>query len=964
MLKLYEQLGVCKMTNKDATAYDPWKVFSGPNLGYVMEQFDLFQTNPDEVDPELKIFFETYGPPSEEILSGGTQAAVLVQQPASSSVGSLSIKKIMSAVKLAENIRTYGHLAADIYPLNEVPLDNELLHLDNYGLTEEDLKTIPADLIYSDVPSNVKNAYEEIQYLKDLYTKKIAFEFSQVNDLEERKWLTDMVESRKIFPEITKEKKILLLKRLNEVEGFEKFLHRTYVGQKRFSIEGLDTLVPVLDEIISETVQDGTSNVNIAMAHRGRLNVLAHVLGKPYEIIFSEFQHSPNKDLVPSEGSIGINYGWTGDVKYHLGLDKQITKENIQKARLTLANNPSHLEVVGPIVEGYTRAAQDERRQAGFPKQDIERSLAILVHGDAAFPGEGIVPETLNLSRLKGYQIGGAIHIIANNMIGFTTESEDSRSTKYASDPAKGFEIPIVHVNADDVEACMAAVSLAYQYRKKFKKDFLIDLIGYRRFGHNEMDEPLVTQPQMYALIHKHPTAKEVYADKLLQTGEAAKEEIAAIEEQVEAKLTEAYNKVSGNKPEEPEELNPPETVEHGLPKLPTSVSTEELKAINENLLKWPEGFKVNKKLGRILSRRLDSFGENGKIDWAHAETLAFASILKDGTPIRLTGQDSERGTFAQRNIVLHDSETGKTYSPLHTLDHLKASFAVHNSPLTETAVLAFEYGYNVFAPETLVLWEAQFGDFANTAQVIFDQFIAAGRAKWGQKSGLVMLLPHGYEGQGPEHSSARLERYLSLAAENNWTVANLSSAAQYFHILRRQANILELDEVRPLVIMTPKSMLRNQTMASSISEFSEGEFQPIIETPGGTPEAVERVVFCTGKIAVELREKTASEKGFEWLKIVSIEELYPFPFKGICNLLGKYPNLKELFWLQEEPKNMGAWSYIEPRINAAAPDGLTVSYIGRKRRSSPAEGDPLAHKMKQQKIMNEAITRTIEGEM
>ncbi|RFU68270.1 2-oxoglutarate dehydrogenase E1 component [Bacillus sp. V59.32b] len=962
-MKFYEQLGVYKLTNQDAKAYNPWKIFSGPNLGYVMEQFDLYQNNPDEVDLELKNFFETYGPPSEEVLSGISQNGTPLQ-PVQQPSESLSMKKMMSAVKLAENIRTYGHLAADIYPLNEARLDSELLHLDNYDLTAEDLKIIPADLICPEAPSNVRDGYEAIQYLKELYTKTIAFEFSQVNDLEERKWLNDMVETGKIFPEMTKEKKTLLLRRLHEVEGFEKFLHRTYVGQKRFSIEGLDALVPVLDEIIAETVQNGTPNINIAMAHRGRLNVLAHVLGKPYEVVFSEFQHSPNKDLVPSEGSTGINYGWTGDVKYHLGLDKQITKENTQKARLTLANNPSHLEVVGPIVEGYSRAAQEVRTQAGFPKQNIEKSLAILVHGDAAFPGEGIVPETLNLSRLKGYQVGGAIHIIANNMIGFTTESEDSRSTKYASDPAKGFEIPIVHVNADDLEACLAAVSLAHQYRTKFKKDFLIDLIGYRRFGHNEMDEPLVTQPQMYALIHKHPTAKEIFADRLVSAGEISKEELAAIEEQVDAKFSESYNKVSGNKPEEGRELDPPDNVEHGIPKLDTSVSANELKAINEQLLKWPEGFSVNKKLGRILTRRLDSFGESGKIDWAHAETLAFATVLKDGTPIRLTGQDSERGTFAQRNIVLHDSETGKTYSPLHTLENVNASFAVHNSPLTETAVIAFEYGYNVFAPETLVLWEAQFGDFANTGQVIFDQFIAAGRAKWGQKSGLVMLLPHGYEGQGPEHSSARLERFLSLAAEKNWTVANLSSAAQYFHILRRQAKILEMDEVRPLVLMTPKSLLRNQTMASELSEFSDGEFQTFIETPGGKPKSVERVVFCTGKIAVELREKAESEKNLEWLKIVSIEEIYPFPFDGVQELLKKYPNLKEIAWLQEEPKNMGAWSFVEPRLNAAAPAGVSVSYIGRKRRSSPAEGDPLAHKKKQQKIISEAITRTIEGDM
>ncbi|WP_028391427.1 2-oxoglutarate dehydrogenase E1 component [Bacillus cihuensis] len=951
------------MTIKEAKAYDPWKAFSGPNLGYVLEQYDLFQQDPDLVDQELKNFFEISGPPTVNNVAG--QTTVVENHTAMvSTVDVLSMKKITSAVKLTENIRSYGHLAANINPLNK-GLDNELLHLEKYGLTADDLRKIPADFICPESPESIKDGYEAFRYLKELYTKTIAFEFSQVNDLEERQWLIDSVESGSIFPEVTNERKAILYKRLAEVEGFEKFLHRTYVGQKRFSIEGLDMLVPVLDHLISQTVQNGTSNVNIAMAHRGRLNVLAHVLGKPYEIIFSEFQHSPNKDLVPSEGSIGINYGWTGDVKYHLGLDTLITNGNTQKARITLANNPSHLEVVGPVVEGYSRAAQEDRTEAGFPKQDISRSMAILIHGDAAFPGEGIVPETLNLSRLKGYQTGGTIHIIANNMIGFTTESEDSRSTKYASDPAKGFEVPIVHVNADDPEACLAAVTLAIQYREKFKKDFLIDLIGYRRFGHNEMDEPLVTQPEMYGLIQKHPTVKELYGKKLLEASAINKEELDALTEQVEEKLKKAYDRISGNKPEAVCELDPPQTIEKGFPKLDTTVAAEDIIRMNESLVKWPEGFQINKKLGRILSRRLDSLGEDGKIDWAHAETLAFASILSDGTPIRLTGQDSERGTFAQRNIVLHDSEDGKTYSPLHTLETAKASFAVHNSPLTETAVLAFEYGYNVFAPETLVLWEAQFGDFANTAQVIFDQFIAAGRAKWGQKSGLVMLLPHGYEGQGPEHSSARLERYLQLAGENNWTVANLSSAAQYFHLLRRQAKILEMEQVRPLVIMAPKSMLRNQVMASSLAEFTDGEFQSFIETAtlGQNPSAIERIILCTGKIAVEIREKIANESDTDWLQVISLEEIYPFPLKKVKEAFAKYPNLKEIVWLQEEPKNMGAWTFVEPRLYASAPDGVSITYIGRKRRSSPSEGDPLVHKQEQNRIMTESITRTNEGE-
>ncbi|WP_141993740.1 2-oxoglutarate dehydrogenase E1 component [Peribacillus simplex] len=949
------------MTINDSKVLDHWKAFSGPNLGYVMEQYDLFLANPEEVDPELKNFFEVAGPPSFDV----SVETTIGSAPTVQTGEVLPMKKIMSAVKLAENIRAYGHLAANIYPLKEEALDTEQIHFEKYGLTADDLRKIPADFICPESPEDVKDGYEAVQYLKQLYTKTIAFEFHHVNDLDEKQWLTDMVESGNMFPEVTKEKRELLLKRLNEVEGFEKFLHRTYVGQKRFSIEGLDALVPILDEMISQTVQNGTGNVNIAMAHRGRLNVLAHVLGKPYEVIFSEFQHSPNKDLVPSEGSTGINNGWTGDVKYHLGLDKQITKANIQKARITLANNPSHLEVVGPIVEGYSRAAQEDRSEKGFPVQDISKSLAILIHGDAAFPGEGIVPETFNLSRLRGYQVGGAIHIIANNMIGFTTESEDSRSTLYASDLAKGFEVPIVHVNADDPEACMAAVNLANLYREKYNKDFLIDLIGYRRFGHNEMDEPLVTQPEMYALIHKHSTVKELYGKKLIQSGEFTEAEVKAIAEQVDTRLADAYAKISGNKPEASKECNPPGIIEKGLPAIDTAVPKQELVTINEELVKWPEGFTPNKKLGKILSRRLDSFGADGKVDWAHAETLAFASILSDGTPIRLTGQDSERGTFAQRNIMLHDSVNGKTYSPLHTLETAKASFAVHNSPLTETAVLAYEYGYNVFAPETLVLWEGQFGDFANTAQVIFDQFIAAGRAKWGQKSGLVMLLPHGYEGQGPEHSSARLERFLQLAAENNWTVANLSSAAQYFHILRRQAKILDQEQVRPLVIMTPKSMLRNQVMASTAGEFSEGSFESFVETKalGKKPKSVERIVFASGKLAVELREKAATEKNTDWLQIISIEEIYPFPFTGVQEALKKYTNLKEIFWAQEEPKNMGAWTFVEPRLNAAAPGNLSVTYIGRKRRSSPAEGDPLVHKNEQQRIMTQAITRNNEGE-
>ncbi len=937
----------------------PWEKFHGPNLGYIMEAYESYLQNPDDVDPELVALFKEWGAP---VITDGdpSETNVSFQTSFTQGVSPDQLLKAVQAVKLAENIRSYGHLAADINPLQNQEKDTSRMELGEYGLTEEDLRGLPSTFIIQNPPKAVKNALDAIEHLKRVYTRSLAFELHHVHDQEEKNWLRNMVESEDYFPAITPEKQKEMLKRLAEVEGFESFLHRTFVGQKRFSIEGVDTLVPLLDEIISESVQSGASNVNIGMAHRGRLNVLAHVLGKPYEMIFAEFQHAPNKDLVPSEGSIGINYGWTGDVKYHLGLDRQIKSDNVQKARITLANNPSHLEFVNPIVVGYTRAAQEKRNKAGFPDQDTTSSFAILIHGDAAFPGQGINAETLNLSKLRGYHTGGTIHIIANNMIGFTTESEDSRSTKYASDLAKGYEIPIVHVNADDPEAVLAAAHFATLYRKTFQKDFLIDLIGYRRYGHNEMDEPVATNPLMYKIIHNRPTIKNLYFETLKQKGIVNDSELKEIEQSIESKLKAAYEKVPKSSEDFDTEMRPPEIVEKGFPKIKTSVDEKTLTALNEDLLKWPAGFKVFNKLEKILKRRSKAFAE-GKIDWAHAEALAFASIISEGTPIRLTGQDSERGTFAHRHLVLHDSETGEVFSPLHNLPNGKASFAIHNSPLSEAGVLGFEYGYNVYAPETLVLWEAQFGDFANTAQVMFDQFIAAGRAKWGQKSGLVMLLPHGYEGQGPEHSSARLERFLQLAAENNWTVANLSNAAQYFHILRRQALMLQKEEIRPLVLMSPKSLLRHPLASAASADLSEGQFQPIVNQPGSgeNPDKVERLLIGSGKVMIDVEEEMSKKDAdFSWLHVARLEEIYPFPMSDMRTLISTYKNLKEIVWIQEEPKNMGAWSFVEPRIKELAPKGAEVKYVGRRRRSSTAEGDPIVHKKEQARIITEGITR------
>ncbi|HET7629662.1 MAG TPA: 2-oxoglutarate dehydrogenase E1 component [Bacillales bacterium] len=933
----------------------PWESFYGPNLGYVNEMYDRYRENPGAVDDHLRKMFDQWGAPpvAEERRDASNGAAT---------VPSIDLNKVVAAVNLARNIRTHGHLAAKIDPLDEDRKPStRFLDPGEYGLTESDLEALPPEVVWKNAPANVHNGLDAINKLREIYTGSISFEFGHVNEDDEKLWLTQIVESGSLDRNLSPEERKDLLKRLTEVEGFEKFLHRTFVGQKRFSIEGVDMLVPMLDEIIRSGVHDGAKNVMIGMAHRGRLNVLAHVLGKPYRAIFSEFHHAPNKDLIPSEGSKGINYGWTGDVKYHLGRDIDIEENNTALAHLTLANNPSHLEFVNPVVEGYARAAQEDRSEKGMPKQNVDESFAILIHGDAAFPGEGIVAETLNLSQLPGYRTGGTVHIIANNQLGFTTGSIDDRSTKYASDLAKGYEIPIVHVNADDPEACLAAIDLAYYYRRRFQKDFLIDLVGYRKYGHNEMDDPRATQPLLYEKINNHPTVRVRFAEKLVKAGIIKDEEVDALDKETHDYFQKVFDDIKEQGKGEIEELDLPEPVKNGLAKIETAYPLDKLRKINENLLKWPEGFNVYSKLKRILERRKDALEEGKKVDWALAETLAFATILADGTPIRLTGQDTERGTFAHRHIMLNDEKTGEKFSPMHALPEAKASFAVHNSPLSEASVLGFEYGYNVTAPETLVVWEAQYGDFANAAQVIFDQFISAGRAKWGQKSSLVMLLPHGYEGQGPEHSSARLERYLQLAAENNWSVANLTSAAQYFHVLRRQAAIANKDQARPLIIMSPKSLIRNPNVASPGKAFAEGKFQTVLEQPGlGTKKTkVKRLVVCSGKVAIDLHEAIEkSDEDYDWLHIARVEQLYPFPEDQMKELIGRYNNLEQIVWVQEEPENMGAWTYVHPLLNDVAPDKASVHYIGRRRRSSPATGEPDIHKREQERIVTSALTQ------
>ncbi|MFC4559093.1 2-oxoglutarate dehydrogenase E1 component [Virgibacillus kekensis] len=938
-----------------------WGKFHGPNLGYIEEQYDLYKEDHEAVDPSLREIFDQYGAPDWL-----KQPSNTVQETSGQQTSINDVKKLTSAMKLVEAIRRFGHLEADIYPVGSKERKTDLVNPETYGLTKEDLRNMPAAWLWEQPPSDVSDGYEVVKRLRELYSGTITFEYDHVNNEKERAWLLERIESGQFHLKLDDEEKKQLLERLAHVEGFEGFLQKTFVGQKRFSIEGLEAMVPMLDRIVKHAIEDKVKNIMMGMAHRGRLSVLAHVLGKPYDKIFSEFHHSPNKELIPSEGSTGINYGWTGDVKYHFGATKDVKEGDETATRITLAHNPSHLEFVNPVVEGMARAAQDDRGEKGYPKQEINNAIGVLIHGDAAFIGEGVVAETLNLSGLPGYRTGGTLHIIANNLVGYTTNQEDGRSTTYASDLAKGYEIPIIHVNADDPIACVSAIKIAYEYRQKFHKDFLIDLVGYRRYGHNEMDEPRTTQPGLYQDIDNHPTAANVFAEKLMNDNVVDKDAFEKMKDGVQTELREIYESMKENETGSAEAKSMPKALKNGLDRFETAVPLEDLKKLNAGLLNRPEGFNGFKKLEKILKRRENVLEEGNKADWGAGEALAYASILKDGIPIRLTGQDTERGTFAHRHMVLHDVNTAKTYSPMHGLEGVEASFDIRNSPLSEAGVLGFEYGYSVHSPDTLVIWEAQFGDFANAAQVIFDQFIASSRAKWGEKSNMVMLLPHGYEGQGPEHSSARLERYLQMAAENNWIVANVTSSAQFFHLIRRQAAMRDQEEARPLVLMTPKSLLRNQKVASAAEEFTDGKFEPLRNQPNlkVSKKNAKRLLIGSGKVMVDIEDAIAnSDEDYSWLRALRLEQIYPFPKKQLEKELKELPNLEEIVWVQEEPKNMGSWNFVDDYLRDALKEGQSLRYVGRPDRSAPAVGEPNVHKTEQNQLIRKAINPSKGGD-
>ncbi len=939
------------------------KSFYGPNAGYVLDLYERYLQDPASVDASTQALFASWSPSEvQETLSDGMYSApasapttnFLSTRSTSVTPRPLSEDEVDLVVKtsaLTHAIRERGHLGAHLDPLDSEPVGDPALLLESYGLTEEDLQLLPADIVGGHSAEGAANALEAIQALRAMYSGTISYEFDQVKSPEERKWLRDAVGLRLYHREPGQGDARKLLKRLVQVESFERYLQQIFPGQKRFSIEGLDTLVPMLDEIIQGAVDSESREVIIGMAHRGRLNVLAHVLEKPYAAILAEFSHAKHEEGTPLTDTFG--FGWTGDVKYHLGAEYLFGENAAVELKIVLAPNPSHLEFVNPVIEGMTRAAQEIRSVPGIPLQDVDNTLPILIHGDAAFPGEGVVAETLNLWHLRGFWVGGTIHIIANNQLGFTTDPVDSRSTPFASDLAKGFGLPIIHVNADDPYACLTGVRIAHAYRDRFHKDILVDLVGYRRWGHNEGDEPAFTQPGMYEKIRTHPSVRELCARRLEQEGVMTHEEISALLEEVKATLEQAKHDadVLSEQPEEEISLNG-----HQEPiALPAALSAEQLQVWNRELLSWPKDFTPNPKLARTLQRRASAFGPDGGIDWGHAEALAFASILADGTPIRLTGQDTERGTFSHRHAVLHHQVDGSTYIPLQHLSDSHASFSIYNSPLSETGVLGFEYGYSVHAPDALVLWEAQFGDFANVAQVIIDQFLSSGMAKWRQMSSLVLLLPHGYEGQGPEHSSARLERYLQLAAEENWRVANCSTAAQYFHLLRLQAANLA-QAPRPLILMTPKSLLRHPASASKLQDLVDVTFQPVLDDARtfAHPERIRRVLLCSGKIAIDLLAHESLKQSDE-IALVRLEQLYPFPEEELKHVLNRYPKMREVFWVQEEPRNMGAWSYIAPRLSEVVQSQAKVEVVSRPERSSPAAGFWELYEAEQKQIIAQA---------
>ncbi len=937
-----------------SSTYDH-RVIQGAQSGRFLATLEEFLAGSDEFYESIA---DGLGVPRSVVASlvplARSPARPISTEPAAAAA---SLAEIAAGVDLVRSFRHFGHRAADLDPLGGPPPGDETLNLASWGLTAESLAHIPSDVLNVALPGS--NLAEILPELRRTYCGTIAYEVEHINSHQERTWLRQTIETGDHSVHLTTAERTQLLGRLTVVEVFERFLGRAYLGQKRFSIEGLDVLVPMLDHLIELVGQAGARTVEIGMPHRGRLSVMVGVVGIPEATILDEFERGrPTAEADPPA------QGETSDVKYHRGAHG-VHPTAGGSVRVIVSSNPSHLEAIDPVVEGRARAEQTDR-SGPTASSDPRLAVPVLVHGDAAFAAQGVVAETFNLARLAGYKTGGTIHLIGDNQLGFTVEPKDGRSTDYASDLAKGFDVPIAHVNADDPEACLSVIGLAIAYRERFHGDFVIHVLGYRRHGHSEEDEPAYTQPLLYARIADHPTVREIYLRRLVEEGAielsageamvgAAQARLAEVRESVAKAATTGPAVRSGQDGDEAALVGPSGRGRRSSAKArPTPVRAARLRAINDELLRVPDGFTIHPKLLPQLERRRDALSAGGRVGWAQAEALALASLLVEGVPIRLTGQDTERGTFSQRHLVFHDATDGQRFTPIEHLTGARASIELHDSPLSELACLGFEYGYAVEAPEALVLWEAQYGDFANGAEIVIDQFIIAGLAKWGETSRLTMLLPHGYEGQGPEHSSARLERYLALGAEDNVRVANPTTPAQYFHLLRDQAL---RTIVRPLVLMTPKSLLRLPAATSSPAELAAGRFEAVLDDPdrAASRSDVRRLVLCSGRFYYDL---LLSPRGAESsdIAIARIELLYPFPCAELRRLIAAYPALETVVWAQEEPRNMGARKFVLPEIRDLLPPQVGLVDVSRPERSSPAEGYAAAHRAQQRALISEAF--------
>ena len=918
------------------------------NAGLLDETYERWQRDPASVDATWSAFFEGF-----EL--GASPAAKAKPAPAASAAeqpetGELPIPAIPAGMRpelplqtrvdgLVYAYRTLGHTIAQLDPLSDARPEQPLLVLRELGFSEKDLDLVVASKFFRG--GETMTLRELIATLQGIYCSSIGVEFMHIQNPRVRNWIRDRLESRPLEKSIPATTQKAILRELLEAESFEHFLHTRYVGQKRFSLEGGESLMVILQTLLEDAPRHGVEEIVMGMAHRGRLTVLANFLRKSLRVLFSEFTENYIPEMV----------GGDGDVKYHLGYQSKRTTGSGKEVEIRLASNPSHLEAADPVVEGAARARQ---RVLG---DMVERTkvLPLLIHGDAAFAGQGMVAEVLNLSQLQGYRVGGTVHVIINNQIGFTTLPADARSSAYATDVAKMIEAPIFHVNGDDPLAVLFVTELAFAFRQQFHRDTVIDMLCYRRYGHNEGDEPNFTQPDLYARIDKHPSVGNIFARRLVDSGILTDDEAAALDDEYQKKLETTLEEVRKAAAEPVHSLSESTAIfqpAYSHEPVETAVPKRELDRVVHALTHVPEGFHVLPKLQRLLlDRRAKAHASGGPYDWAFAESLAFGSLLLEGIPVRLSGQDSQRGTFSQRHAVLYDAETRARYAPLKHLSEDQAQFCNYNSLLSEAAVLGFDYGYSLHFPTMLCIWEAQFGDFANGAQVIIDQFIAAAESKWQRPSGIVLLLPHGYEGQGPEHSSGRIERYLQLCAEENIQVADPTTPAQYFHLLRRQ---MKRPFRKPLIVMTPKSLLRAEACVSSIADFTKGRFHEILPGPLlGTPEQVERVIFCTGKVYYDLLAYRQTENRTD-TALIRVEQLYPLHEAALKEAVAPFANAKKFIWCQEEPRNMGAWSFISPRLAAILHTHLT--YAGRGEAASTAVGALALHKMEQRQLVEEAF--------